>query len=159
HGFLPARPASRGMDRFIQVVTAQPEEREAALRLVFRHFEAGEREKRVANGLQLLEMGKLNPEGLFVARDGERVAAARVCLPTQGAGALVWPPRTDRVASAAGIEDELIRRGVSWLQSRGAKLGQALMAPDEAHLAAPLARNGFRNVTTLCYMRRTVDQP
>jgi ribosomal protein S18 acetylase RimI-like enzyme len=142
----------------MHVAAARLEDREAALRLVFLHFDAGEREKRVANALRLMETGQLNPEGLFVVRDGAVLSGAIICMPIRGAGALVWPPRTSDVPDAVAIQDELIHRAVSWLRQRGAKLGQALLDPSETQLAAPLERNGFQNVTTLCYMRRTADQ-
>ncbi|HMF13897.1 MAG TPA: GNAT family N-acetyltransferase [Gemmataceae bacterium] len=147
------------MDPDSHVATARPEDRESALRLVFLHFKPGERDKRVANALHLMEAGNLDPDGLFVAREGERVSGAMICLPIPGASALVWPPRTRPMARAASVEDALVGRAASWLRQRGAKLGQALLAPDEVQFAKPLERNGFRNVTTLCYLRRSADQP
>jgi ribosomal protein S18 acetylase RimI-like enzyme len=57
------------------------------------------------------------------------------------------------------LEDTLIQHAGDWLRTRGAKLGQALLAASETQLAVPLERNGFRHVTTLWYMRLSVDQP
>jgi ribosomal protein S18 acetylase RimI-like enzyme len=51
-------------------------------------------------------------------------------------------------------EDLLVRRSIAWLRERGAKLGQALMHPREAHLALPLERSGFAHITRLWYLRR-----
>jgi ribosomal protein S18 acetylase RimI-like enzyme len=171
------------MGRLVPVETARPEDREAALRLLFLHFNATERERRVANALHLMEVGKLAPEGLFIVRElcgmlsrpgrsssdsgvergresmAHGVCAAMTCLPIAGASALVWPPRTRVAADPEAIEDQLIHHAVGWLRQRGAKLGQALLAANEVQLAAPLERNGFRHVTTLWYMRRAVDQP
>jgi ribosomal protein S18 acetylase RimI-like enzyme len=158
-GFTYLSPEAGGRDRVIHVGAARLEDREAALRLVFLHFDAGEREKRVANALRLMEAGQLNPDGLFVLRHGAAISGAMICMPIRGAGALVWPPRTrDDVPDTVAVEDQLISRAVSWLRPRGAKLGQALLDRSETHLAAPLERNGFRNVTTLCYMRRAAGQ-
>jgi ribosomal protein S18 acetylase RimI-like enzyme len=146
------------MDRVIYVTAARPEDREAALCLVFFHLDASEREKRVANALHLMEAGKLNPAGLFVVRNQHGIRGAMMCMPIPGAGALVWPPRTQHIADAGSVEDELIRSAVSWVRQQGAKLGQALLAPNELPLAGPLERNGFRNVTNLWYMRRAADK-
>jgi len=147
------------MSRDTPVETARPEDREVALRLVFLHFDEYERERRVANALHLMEIGKLDPAGLFVVCDANGVHGAMICLPIPGASALVWPPRVQRMPAADAVEDALVCRAVGWLRERGAKLGQALLAPSEAHLAVPLERNGFRNVTTLLYVCRSADRP
>jgi ribosomal protein S18 acetylase RimI-like enzyme len=141
------------MDRIPHVETARPEDREAALRLIFQHLESADRQKRVANALHLMELGKLSPEGLFVIRDRQTVAGAMICLPIPGAGALVWPPRTVPSSLRNQVEDALIDQVRAWLRQRGAKLGQALLSKDEAILAAPLERNGYRHITTLRYLR------
>jgi mycothiol synthase len=142
------------MDHVFQVETARPEDREAALRLLFQHLEPSERERRVANALHLMELGRLQPEGLFVARDGQGVCGTMICLPIPGASGLVWPPQTRKLAGAQGVEDDLVRHAANWLRCQGSRLGQALLTPDETHLAVALERNGFRHTTALWYMRR-----
>ena len=57
------------------------------------------------------------------------------------------------------VEDQLLAHATGWLQQRGAKLGQALLTPDEKHLGACLVRNGFAHVTRLCYFRHYLDLP
>jgi ribosomal protein S18 acetylase RimI-like enzyme len=139
----------------IAVEHARPEDREAALRLLFQHLVPAEREKRVANALHLMELGTLKPEGLLVVRASPRVVGAMLGLPVPGASAQVWPPRTVRTANRVAIEDALVRHATAWLHGRGAKLGQALLGKHEVPLAATLERNGFRHTTTLWYMRHT----
>lgn len=147
------------MGQVPHVEEARPEDREAALRLVFQHLPASERDKRVANALHLIELGRLNSEGLFVVRSGQSVSGAMICLPIPGAGAQVWPPQTMSMARTGETETALIHHAVAWLRECGAKLGQALLGPDEVHLATSLQRNGFQHITSLWYMRRPACLP
>ncbi len=141
-----------GSDRLVPVGAAWTEEWEAAFRLLFAHCPPEELPARVGRAVALIEKGELDAGGLFVVRDGDRVAGAVVCTVAPGGSGLVWPPRAagpDRTAH----EDRLARHAVAWLRQRGARLGQCLLHPDEAFLAAPLLRNGFDHVTALWYLR------
>ena len=80
-----------------------------------------------------------------------------VCLPVPGASGLVWPPVS--AAGGQGVEDALAGHAVAWLRRSGAKLAQALLGPEEAHLAGPLLRHGFAHVTGLLYLRRDLEDP
>jgi mycothiol synthase len=142
------------MSHVFHVETARTDEREAALRLLFQHLDSSERERRVANALHLMELGRLLPDGLFVSRDSQGVCGTMICLPIPGASALVWPPQTKKLTSAGRVEDELVHHAAGWLRAQGCRLGQALLVADETHLAAALERNGFRHTTALWYMRR-----
>ena len=138
---------------------ARTEELAPALRLVFQGLPDGERDGRVANALHLLERGELDPAGFFVLRGRDRPLAALVCVPVPGASALVWPPASVADERRKEREDLLVRHVRGWLQGRGVKLAQALLAPEEAHLAAPLVRNGFAHVTDLWYLRHDLQLP
>jgi ribosomal protein S18 acetylase RimI-like enzyme len=144
------------MDPFVTVEPARPEERAAAFRLIFQHLSADERQQRVEAALALADRGELDPAGVLVARQGSRVVGALLCQPIPGAGALFWPPQAALGPRQQEWEDLLVQRGVAWLRQRGCKLGQALLPPHEAPLAAPLERNGFAHVTRLRYLRRPV---
>jgi ribosomal protein S18 acetylase RimI-like enzyme len=135
--------------------TPQPacaEELAPAFRLVFRHLSAAERDARAAAALDLVARGELDPQGIFVLRGAAGLAGALVCASVPGAGGLLWPPAVADPADAAG-EDLLVRHACAWLRNRGAKLGQALLGPDEEALAGPLERNGLARVTSLWYLR------
>jgi hypothetical protein len=109
----------------------------------------------VAVGLDLIARGDLDPAGVLVARAGGAVVGAMVAAPVPGAGAAVWPPAADDPA----VADALVRHATAWLRGRGAKLAQALLAPDEAGLAGPLLRGGFAHATTLHYLRHFLELP
>ena len=138
---------------------ARTEELAPALRLLFQALPASERDGRVANALHLLERGELQPEGFFVLRGRDGPRAAIVCVPVPGASALVWPPASVADERRKEREDLLVRHARGWLQGRGVKLAQALLAPEEAHLASPLVRNGFAHVTDLWYLRHDLQLP
>src|SRR5436190_7065333 len=130
------------MTSSLSIGTARPDEWEAALRLIFQHLGANEREIRAANALTLLRDGELDPDAVAVARQGGHIQAAMICLLVPGASALVWPPQARGQPDQQMIEDRLIGHVSHWLRERGAKLGQTLLDPEEAHLATPLERNG-----------------
>ncbi len=129
-----------------------------AFRLIFQHLGPEERERRCRNALHLLQIGELDPQGIFVIPGPGKLCGAIVCLPVPGASALVWPPGT-RDDGRAAVEDALVRHAIAWLRSRGVKLAQVLLAPDEVHLAGPLERHGFIHVTQLWYMRHDLNVP
>jgi ribosomal protein S18 acetylase RimI-like enzyme len=138
---------------------ARTEELAPALRLVFQALAPAERDGRVANALHLLERGELDPQGFFVLPGPDGPLAALACAPVPGASALVWPPASVADGRRKEREDLLVRHARRWLQGRGVKLAQALLAPEEAHLASPLVRNGFAHVTDLWYLRHDLQLP
>jgi ribosomal protein S18 acetylase RimI-like enzyme len=138
---------------------ARTEELAPALRLLFQALPASERDGRVANALHLLERGEIDRQGFFVLRGPGGPEGAIVCVPVPGASALVWPPASVADERRKEREDLLVRHVRGWLQGRGVKLAQALLAPEEAHLAAPLVRNGFAHVTDLWYLRHDLQLP
>ncbi len=146
------------MSQAAAISRARPDEWAEAFRLAFQHLSPAARDSRVVSAMHLLESGQLDPAGVLVARDGD-LAGALVCQPVAGAGALVWPPQVRDGAAREPVEDGLLREGSAWLRQRGARLGQALLAPTEAHLAPALERNGFPHVTTLWYLRHNLNLP
>jgi ribosomal protein S18 acetylase RimI-like enzyme len=143
----------------VTIAAAEPDERTAALKLAFAHLDAETRLGRVAGGLELIDRGEMDADGILVARLGDRLVGAMVAAPVPGSGAAVWPPHV--AADATGqaglsevqVADALVRRAGDWLRSRGIKLAQALLAPEEVALGAPLLRGGFRRTTALWYLR------
>jgi GNAT superfamily N-acetyltransferase len=151
------------MDRFmsypLEVRTALEVEWPAALALIFQNSQGQDRDLRVRNALRLLELGELDPQGLFVLVDGDSLLGSMVCAPVPGASGLVWPPLVSDGPGRIVREDALAQHSCAWLKARGAKLAQALLAPEERHLAIPLERNGFSHITSLWYMRHELLQP
>jgi mycothiol synthase len=147
------------MSQALTIEPARPEDQAEVFQLVFQHLPEEARAGRVANALRLLRGGELDPAGVVVARAGDTLLGALVCLPVPGASGLLWPPQVRQDPRARQVEDELARHAAAWLRGRGAKLGQALLAPAEVHLAPPLERNGFVHVTSLWYMRHDLKLP
>jgi ribosomal protein S18 acetylase RimI-like enzyme len=140
-----------------RVETARPEEWAAALRLVFQDLAEEVRSSRVANALDLIHQGEIDPAGITVARGNRGLVGAMVSVLLPGASGLVWPPGVLEGPARTTIEDALVGQARHRLRQGGAKLAQAILAPTETPLAAPLLRNGFRHVTALWYMRRELD--
>jgi mycothiol synthase len=132
---------------------ARPEEWKEAWQLLFRHCPPEERSRRAAHAEKLLARGELDPAGLLVIRGPEGLLGATIATVVPGNSGVVWPPQVVDGPDQGAHEDALSRHILCWMQQRGARLGQALLHPDEAHLAAPLLRNGFQHMTTLWYLR------
>lgn len=141
----------------ITVESAHTEELTAAFQLIFQQHAADHLEMRVANALDLIEHGELDPAGVMVARQERQLVGAMVCLRVPGASGLVWPPQTLACPRQRAIEDELVRAISTWLRGRGAKLGQALLTTADVHWGAALERNGFAHITRLWYLRHGSD--
>lgn len=138
--------------RFV-VRPARPSEWAEALALAFRDEAPSEQQARVANALPMLSSAELPADGLLVASDGAGILGAMICLPTAGAGALVWPPGAAPGPERERVEDALVAAALDWLRRRGSKLAQALLGTDEDRRGLPLLRGGFRRVTRLWYLR------
>jgi mycothiol synthase len=144
----------------VVIEPAHPSEWPAALEVVFRPIiNKEERELRVNNAVQLIHRGELDAAGILVARSGEQVLGAMVCLPIPGASGLLWPPQAISSAQQMEIEDRLLQFAISWLRQRGTKLAQALLAPAERHLGKALKRNGLTHITNLWYLRHNLRSP
>jgi ribosomal protein S18 acetylase RimI-like enzyme len=137
----------------IRVESARTEDLAPAFRLIFRHLPDAERELRLNNALELVQQRQLDPAGIKIVRGDEGLRGALISAPVVGAGGIVWPPAVTPGSERQAIEDRLVQDGLSWLQQRGAKLAQCLLAEDEAQLGKILVRNGFAHITDLWYTR------
>ena len=139
------------------VEPARPEEQAEALRLLFCDLPSDEREQRVARVLGLLRTGELSAAGILIERGTSGPTGVLVCLPVPGASALFWPPRSVTDSEAVAREDRLLAEGLRRVRQGGAKLAQAMLAPDEMPLAPALERNGFSHVTRLWYLAHDLN--
>ncbi|MCI0740263.1 MAG: hypothetical protein L0Y72_14545, partial [Gemmataceae bacterium] len=134
----------------IVIDTACPEELRYAFQLAFQHLSKEPRAERVANALALTAAGEINPDGVLVARDDKGLAGIQVAVPLAGANGLLWPPQTREPNPA--LADRLVQAALEWLRQRGVKVAQALLTAEEAPLAGPLGRAGFKYIGALQYM-------
>jgi ribosomal protein S18 acetylase RimI-like enzyme len=136
------------------ISAARPEERDAALRVAFAHVPGDERLGRIAQIHDLIALGEIDPQGLFVCRYGGQIRGVFACLPMAGGTALVWAPRGEALAAQSGAGDALIEAGLAWLRDRGNKIAQVIVPPEEADAIAPLARHGFRPAGPMRFFER-----
>lgn len=132
---------------------AREEEWPAAFRFIFQAIPQSERAARVLHGIDMVRLGELQREGIWVAIESDLVRGAMICLPVPGASALVWPPQAEPGEQRTAIENALMTNGCAWLRGRGVRVAQSLLEEHDQQLAEPLLRNGFRKVTSLAYMR------
>lgn len=134
------------------VAPVRPEQYDPAFRLLFRQVRPADLEARLANLRYLVERGELPREGVLTATLAGAVCGVLVTQLIPGASGLVWPPQALELPEQEFIENALVRQGLAWLRSRGARLAQTILSTEELALANPLLRNGFRHVTRLWYM-------
>ncbi len=136
---------------------ARPDELFPALRLALGPSSPECAELRARAALEFTCRGELDPAGVLVARADEGLLGAMVSHLLPGASGLLWPPQAIS-PEADAIKDLLVRHSLAWLKRQGAKLGQAILAPEDAPQAAPLLRHGFQHITNLWYMRHRLDR-
>jgi GNAT superfamily N-acetyltransferase len=139
----------------LQIESLQPTDWHAAFEVALAPLPPGERAQRIQQCIHFLETGVLDPNGIWVARDGGRILAAQICVPLAGSACLFWLPGADDDCAAA-----VVQAGLDWCRSRGCKLAQALAQPEEMARTPPLLRCGFRATTRLQQWRRNfIDLP
>ncbi len=136
---------------------ARPEEWSAAFALLFGSLDPDESAFRVENALRLVGGGEVDPQGILVLAEGDRLTGMLLCQPVGGATALVWPPRVVSRGAHREREDALLRFACSWLRQRGVKLAQCLLTSSESCLGQPLLRHGFQHICHLWYLRHDLQ--
>ena len=114
--------------------------------------------QRIAHGLDMVRVGELQREGIWVAVEADQLVGAVICLRVPGASALVWPPQARAGAMSVRIEDALMANCCSWLRGQKIRIAQCLLEEKDERLAEPLLRYGFRKVTSLTYMRHDLSR-
>ena len=112
-----------------------PEDREAALGVLYRRVPESLRPRLIADALAEAERGAIDLSGLWVARRRGRVVGALLTQPLAGRAAAVWAPEVDPAWRRAATAVALVRAALDDLRARGFLLAQALL--DES---APAAR-------------------
>jgi ribosomal protein S18 acetylase RimI-like enzyme len=139
------------------MASARPDERAAALDLLFHHLDAADRAGRVQRVTQLIADGEMAADGIFVCRIGDTLAGTMVGVALPGATGMVWPPRTLGGPQQTLVEDHLVCHANSWLRERGCKFGQGLLGATETPLGEVLQRSGYAHVTTLLYLHKELN--
>src|ERR1700677_2766534 len=141
------------------ITPAATAERVEALDLIFQHLPAEERLQRRANALALIDSGDIPASGLLIVRQADKVSAAMVCIPLQGASALFWPPQAAPGLDASLVADPLVQHALASMQQAGAKIAQAIVSTADLSLTAPMLRCGFRHVTKVQFLRHRGPTP
>ncbi len=124
-----------------------------AFRLIFQATPDGERAARVSHAIDMVRLGELQRQGVWVATESNLIMGAMICLKVPGASALVWPPQAEPGAQRTAIEDTLMMHCNGWLRGQGVRIAQCLLEEKDQLLAVPLLRNEFQKITALEYLR------
>jgi mycothiol synthase len=146
------------MSSDLEIRPARNDEWQAAFGFVFQATPESDRPARITHGIDMVRRGELQPEGILVALQGATVKGALVCLIVPGASALVWPPQAEQDNRREEIEDALLQAACSWLRGKQVRISQSLLTEQERGLGKSLLRNGFRQVTSLKYMRHDLSK-
>ncbi|MBC8112992.1 MAG: GNAT family N-acetyltransferase [Candidatus Saccharimonas sp.] len=142
----------------LTVSAADSPNRDAALRLLFAHFPVEEQVARLRDALLASEQGRLNLDGLLLATAGEMPVGAALVMLQPDRIALVWPPVVSCGAvDEAAVEDALMFEVCRRIDAADARLGQALLSPEDAVEAELLARHGFAHAADLFFLARALQ--
>ncbi len=141
----------------LAISPAEPAEYPAVLQILFQRAADEVRGNTIDQAVHMLSRGVLDPRGLLVARRAGRPVGAMLSTAAPGSVGLVWPPQVREVDGRAPIEDALVGASLAWMTQSGVKLAQALLSGAEVDLGPVLERNGFRHITRLLFLLRTLD--
>lgn len=137
-----------------QVVLCPPEQRWAALGVLYRRVPGSLRSRLIADALAEAEQGVIDLSGLWVARRARgRVVGALLTQRLAGRAAAVWAPEVDSAWRRGATAIALVRAALADLRTQGVCLAQALL--DESaprHGASDLTAGGMPHVTDLIYL-------
>jgi GNAT superfamily N-acetyltransferase len=134
------------------ITSARTSEWLAAFELAFQRCSPDERPMRVVDALAMAAAGEIDPQGIFVAHQGDRLVGVVVAMPLAGASGLLWMPETVSEA-AASLATELVRAGLAFFAKRGTKIAEAIVPPEDLQRTAPFLEAGMRHVGRLRYLR------
>lgn len=143
----------------ITVSPAVTANQSAALRLLFSRFPVEEQEGRLTEALASAAHGRLNLDGLLLATSSDQyVGAALVMIQADGT-ALVWPPVINcHGEDEASIESLLMDSICQWMEDHHARLGQALISPDDDVESALLTRHGFKHAANMFFLAKLLQR-
>lgn len=137
-----------------------PDDREAALGVLYRRVPSSLRPRLIADALAESERGLIDLSGLWVVRRSGRIVGAMLTQALAGRAAAVWAPEVDPSWRRGALAVALVRAVLTDLRARGFRIVQALL--DESapvHGAADLAGGGMPHVTDLVYLERGTHEP
>jgi ribosomal protein S18 acetylase RimI-like enzyme len=142
------------------VLPCPPEERAAALGVLYRRVPGALRPRLIADALAESERGLIDLSGLWVARRRGRVVGALLTQALAGRAAAVWAPEVGTAWRRSATAVALVRAALADLAARGFRVAQALLdesAPKQG--AVDLTRGGMPRVTDLVYLERATTTP
>jgi ribosomal protein S18 acetylase RimI-like enzyme len=143
-----------------QVQPCPPEDRAAALTVLYRRVPETLRPRLIADALRDSERGFIDLSGLWIARRRTRIVGAMLTQPLAGRAAAVWAPEVESSWRRSTTAITLVRAVLDDLRTRGFRIAQALL--DESapsHGGADLIGGGMPRITELVYLERETAEP
>lgn len=134
-----------------------PQDRRAALELLYRHLPEPERDIQIE---QLLNYNSKLIEGLILCEQQGRIVGVMLSVTSAGRTLMVWPPAMAADASTATqirIFEHLVQRMKEYAHERNIRLVQVLASEEEQVLQPLFVRTGFFYLTRLLYLRRLLN--
>ncbi len=127
-----------------------------AIRLSVSHLAEPGRTERAEAILDEVRRGLLSPEGIVVARRGDRLAGVIVWQFQAGRTAVVWPPRVV-AGEPSEAAQELLNHAERACAARGVALAYAMLATDDSDDEQMLRSAGFAPLADLIYLASLAD--
>ncbi len=138
-------------DGGLDILSAPPDQRQAALELVLQEVPAERRVGHINALLAAGRTGQVDFEGLLMARHDGEIVGAIWAYAQPGHVATVWPP-VARGSQAEAVVDALLGHTIKSLARGGARVVQALLPADAGAAGASLRRHNFVHMADLLYM-------
>jgi ribosomal protein S18 acetylase RimI-like enzyme len=143
-----------------EVIACPPEERVAALGVLYRRVSPALRPRLIADAVEEAEAGTIDLSGLWIARRRGRVVGTLLTQTLAGRAAAVWAPEVEGAWRRGATAASLVQAALADLAARGFLVAQALVEESAPrHAAADLAAGGLPCVTELLYLERGTALP
>lgn len=146
-------------DLAINVIRADADRQQEALRILLSQFPADEQEARLADTLLAVERGALNLSSLWVAEQDQVPQGAALVMAQADGVSLVWLPVTAGAADESVVRPAMMDALCRELDASQARFGQVLLSAEESAKCPWLADYGFEIAAELFFLARSLEEP
>ncbi len=129
----------------------------AALELFYQHLAPADQARAMDETLGLYKTDELGLDDVLVLREDDEICGVLICTVEPGAVGRCWPPQFRPHSDQENLEDQLVQAALDRLTNQSVSLMQCLLVSDDVDHVAPLVRNGFRHISPLLLMERTLE--
>lgn len=137
-----------------EVIRASPQDTRRVLRMALASagMSPADIEMHVTGFMQYARSMKLDLSRQWVAVRGGRIISACTCIESPGRTAMLFLPDSRVSCREPGVIRALVDAAIEDASSRGIRLAQCLLDPDDLETRRAVQQSGFRTIAELVYM-------